>query len=376
MQTGSFQPHDKSRLERNLTEELAGARLYHALSEAETDPKIAQIYAKLARVEESHAEFWRKKLTASGATVQPHGMDLRTRVLIWLARRFGPSFVLQSVLAGEVRDSRKYEGNADAGSLALQEQGHARVLASILKTAGDIDGAQIRKLEGRHRGSGNSFRAAILGANDGLLSNFSLVMGVAGGTSAHGTLILTGFAGLVAGAFSMGLGEWISVSNTREFYQSQISIESEELEANPEEEREELSLIYQSKGIPEAEAERLADGLIGHRDSALDTLAREELGIDPQELGGSASGAAIASFAFFSVGAAVPILPLLATSTASALWFSILASACVMLLLGAVSSFLTGLSPVRGAARQLVVGSVAAGFTYGIGHLLGGTLGG
>ena len=150
--------------------------------------------------------------------------------------------------------------------------------------------------------AGNALRAAVLGANDGLVSNASLVMGVAGAELAGRSILITGLAGLLAGSLSMALGEWLSVQSARELFAHQIGIEREELLAAPEEEAEELALIYQAKGLPAEQARELGQRLVQDQQTALDTLAREELGIDPAELGGSAWVAAITSFLLFSAG--------------------------------------------------------------------------
>ncbi|HEX9523317.1 MAG TPA: VIT1/CCC1 transporter family protein, partial [Reyranella sp.] len=230
-------------------------------------------------------------------------------------------------------------------------------------------------LEGRHRGGGNTLRAAVLGANDGLVSNLSLVMGVAGAAVAENTIVLTGLAGLVAGACSMAMGEWLSVTSSRELYQSQIATEAEELRDVPEEEKEELVLIYQAKGIEESQARTLADRLLSEQGTALDTLAREELGIDPKELGGSAWQAAAWSFFLFAAGAIVPLGPFLLVSGGAALMASLAASGLALALIGAGTSLFTGRGAVFSALRQLAIGLAAAGVTYGAGAIVGVSLG-
>src|SRR6516162_9407950 len=169
------------------------------------------------------------------------------------------------------------------------ERSHARIIEALAAGApGALTGSTLARLEGRHRGmGGNALRAAVLGANDGLVSNLSLVMGVAGADLAGHTILVAGLAGLIAGSCSMALGEWLSVNTARESSQRQIATEADELEQVPEEEQEELSLIYQAKGLPEDLAKALAQRLIANKKTALDTLVREELGIDPDELGGS-----------------------------------------------------------------------------------------
>lgn len=369
---------DTRRLLRNLDDELSGAELYDGLARAERDPARARIFERLAQIERSHAEFWQRKLDLAGGVASGHETPLRVRAITSLARRFGAAMVLPAVHAAELRDRDKYAGQNDAAPISRQEEGHARVLASAIATEGGrgMGGRDIARLEGRHRAGGNALRAAILGANDGLLSNFSLVMGVSGGAATSSAVLLAGSAGLVAGAFSMALGEWLSVTNARELYRGQIEAERAELEASPEEEKEELALIYQAKGIPEQEATMLAEHIVSNAGAALDTLAREELGIDPQELGGSALLAATTSFLLFAFGAAIPLLPMFILSGTSAMIGSIIASGLGLILFGAAAAFITGQGLARGAFRQLAIGAIAAGATYAIGRGVGQALGG
>src|SRR5262249_51177309 len=221
---------------------------------------------------------------------------------------------------------------------------------------------------------GNALRAAVLGANDGLVSNLSLVMGAAGAVGTEKTILLVGLSGLVAGACSMAIGEWLSVTSSRELNQRQIALEAEELERMPEEEKEELALIYQSKGLDEASAKALAEKLMSREDTALDPLAREELGIDPEELGGSAWTAAGSSFLLFSVGAIFPVLPFFWMTGNAAIFASVGLSALALATIGAGTSIFTGRSVAWSAARQLALGLAAAAITYGIGRLAGVTL--
>src|SRR5690606_14427328 len=216
----------------------------------------------------------------------------------------------------------------------------------------------------------------VLGANDGLVSNLSLVMGVAGAEASSGSILLTGLAGLVAGACSMAMGEWLSVNSSRELYSKQVATEAMELEEVPEEEKEELVLIYQAKGLGEAEARALADRLLSDKSTALDTLVREELGFDPEELGGSAWGAAGASFVLFATGAIFPVAPYFFLEGVPALFASLAASGIALVLIGAGTSLFTGRGALFSAMRQLVIGFAAAGITYGIGHFVGVSLAG
>lgn len=366
---------DIKRFQDNLRDELNGAALYTALAEAEPDPVRKDLFLQLAKSESKHAQFWRDKLTAAGIEQPTHVPDFRTRLLARMARRFGPRFVLPSIAAAEHADRNKYAGQADAQALSAEERGHAAIVQAAAQPGSQsagVTGAEIARAEPWHRGgSGNNLRAAVLGANDGLVSNFCLIMGIAGAGTAERIILLTGFAGLLAGACSMALGEWLSVTNARELAQTQISKEAEELEHTPEAEQHELALIFQAKGLPKDEAQRVASTLMRDKKSALDTLAREELGIDPAELGGNAWGAAGTSFALFSIGAIFPIAPFLFLKEQTAVYASMGVSALALAAIGMLTSLFNGRSPVFSAGRQVVFGCVAAAITYGLGRVLG-----
>jgi VIT1/CCC1 family predicted Fe2+/Mn2+ transporter len=366
----------QARYAANIQGEVDGAALYHAMAEAEQDPQLAQIYRKLASVEEAHADFWASQLKKLGHSPPSLRPGLRSRALGWLARRFGPAYVLPTVDTLEQIDSGQYDKQSEAvaGGLPRDERSHARIIRALAgKAPAALGGGVLAQLEGRHRGlGGNSLRAAVLGANDGLVSNLSLVMGVAGAAMSPHAVLLTGLAGLAAGACSMAMGEWISVSTARESYQRQIDAEAEELREVPEEEQEELQLIYQAKGIPEAMAKALAAELIGNKASALDTLAREELGIDPSEMGGSPWSAAASSFGLFAVGALFPVLPyFFAWSGEWAVLASLALSGLALAVIGGATALFTGGSAWKLAARQLAFGYGAAGITFAIGKLIG-----
>jgi VIT1/CCC1 family predicted Fe2+/Mn2+ transporter len=240
-----------------------------------------------------------------------------------------------------------------------------------------MEGARIARFEGRHRAvGGNALRAGVLGANDGLVSNLSLVMGVAGATSGGSGVLIAGLAGLLAGGFSMALGEWLSVQSSRELHEEQIAVEREELAMAPKEEEAELALIYQAKGLPEDVARRLAAQVIATPGAALDTLAREELGVDPETLGGSAWEAAFASFLLFCLGAIVPVFPFFFASGLVAVAVSLGVSALALFTVGAGITLVTGKSAWKSGLRQTVFGLVAAGLTFGIGKLLGTAISG
>ncbi len=335
---------------------------------------MAEIYRKFAASEEKHAAAWEKKLEEIKAPIPPRRLSWRAATMIWLAKRFGPQFVLPTIASNERADSQAYDNQpeADADKFAEDEKSHARLLAMATQSSGGLSGGSVAQLEGRHRaGGGNALRAAVLGANDGLLSVLSLVMGVAGANLASHDVLIAGIAGMLAGSGSMSLGEWLSVQSSRELYQNQIKIEAQEIAESPEEELEELSLIYQSKGLPEDRARELASHMMADQANILDTLAREELGIDPKELGGSAYEAAITSFLLFAFGALFPLLPFFFLSGNTAIYTSLAMSALGLFLFGAAITLMTGQNALFAGARQVLVGMAAAALTYGVGRLIG-----
>src|SRR5512143_3222062 len=321
---------DQKRFLVNRQKEIDGAGLYRALAESESQPQMAALYGKFAQAEDKHAAAWDKRIADSGLPVPARRLSWRARAMIWLAGRFGPQFVLPTITSMERADSQAYDGQpeVEASQFSTDEKSHARLLTMASQSSGGLAGGSIAQLEGRHRaGGGNALRAAVLGANDGLVSVLSLTMGVAGATSSNADVLIAGLAGVLAGAGSMALGEWLSVQSSRELYAHQIKIEAEEIAANPEEELEELALIYQAKGLPEARARELAQHMMEDKEHIVDTLAREELGIDPKELGGSAYEAAFTSFWLFALGAAFPILPYVFWAGTTAIAISLAASA-------------------------------------------------
>lgn len=370
---------DLQRHLQNWQKEIDGAALYRALSQAETKTEMKEVYGRLADTEEKHAAYWESKLKEAGQPVPARQPSWRARCMAWLGKRFGPQFVLPTVAGLEKADSRAYNHQPEAAAIQMSadEKSHARLISAAADSkSGGVAGSAVAQMEGRHKSAGgNALRAAVLGANDGLVSNLSLVMGVAGASLSGGGILITGLAGLLAGAGSMALGEWLSVQSSRELYQRQIQIEKEELEARPEEEQEELTLIYQSKGLPKERAEELARHII-NGDSALDTLSREELGIDPDELGGSAWEAAITSFLLFSVGAIVPVIPFIFLSGTAAVIVSIIISAFGLFAIGAAITLMTGRSVLYSGMRMVLFGLTAAALTYGIGRLIGVSISG
>lgn len=370
---------DIARYRNNLQGEVDSAALYRSLAESETSPQLKEVYNRLAAVEEAHAEFWRGRLARLGAASGKAQAGLRTRTLMWLARRFGPGVILPVINSFERAANHEYDNQPEAVSAGLPqaERSHARIIeAAAQPLRGGIAGGTLARLEGRHRTGGNALRAAVLGANDGLVSNLSLVMGVAGAAFSERTVLVTGLAGLLAGACSMAMGEWLSVTSARELYETQIATEADELRESPLEEKEELILIYEAKGLPQAQARALAERIIADPTTALDTLAREELGINPEDLGGSAWVAAGTSFLLFTIGAIFPVLPFFTLTGTTAVTTSLGISALVMFLIGAGTTLFTGRGVLFSGSRQMAIGLAAAGVTFGLGRLIGVSLGG
>lgn len=358
----------------NRQKEVDGAALYRALADSEKQPQMARLYRKLAATEEHHAAAWEKRLSKLKVEVPARRPSWRVRLLTGLARRFGSQFILPTVTSNELADSQAYDAQpeAEASVFASDEKSHARLLALASQPGGGLQGGSIARLEGRHRASGgNALRASVLGANDGLVSILSLTMGVAGATNSNTEILIAALAGLLAGAGSMALGEWLSVQSSRELYSHQLKLESAEIDENIEEELDELSLIYQSKGLPARRARELARHISRDKGTLLDTLAREELGIDPDELGGSPYEAAIASFILFAVGAVFPIFPFFFWSGATAIFVSLGVSAIGLFIIGAAITLMTGRGVLYSGMRQVLVGLVAAALTYGVGRLIG-----
>jgi len=363
----------------NLQDEVDSAYLYRAIADVEKSPQLAKVYRQLAATETQHARFWRDQLRAANAPEDEPAPTWRARMLAWLAHRLGPNFVLATLSDAEHGDSQGYAAQPESANTALpaQENSHARILSALAAQGGGLAGSAIAQFEGRHRAAGgNALRAAVLGANDGLVSNLSLIMGVAGAAPEGNAIVIAGLAGLLAGACSMALGEWVSVQSSRELYERQIKIERAEIQHAPQEEQTELALIYESKGLSAQQAQTFAARVMQDQATALDTLAREELGIDPQELGGSAIQAAAASFMLFATGALIPLFPFLLWHGTTAILASVTVSALGLFGIGAAITLMTGRSVWHSGLRMTLIGLGAALVTHIIGRLIGTTIAG
>ncbi|HSZ82251.1 MAG TPA: VIT1/CCC1 transporter family protein [Polyangia bacterium] len=336
---------------KSWTQEMESAHLYRELSRAEPLPERRALFESLAKEAESQAAIWSAAAArASEPLPARFAPSVRTRIVAALARRLGAARILNVLAAMKVRGLSVY------GSTA---KGHP-----LPASADDIGK--------RHRGAaGGNLRAAVFGINDGLVSNASLILGVAGATGMAGhAVVISGVAGLLAGAFSMAAGEFVSVSSQREMLDRQVEAEREELAQYPDAEAAELSLIYQARGLPRDDADRMAERIVANPAYALDALVREELGVDPASLG-SPRGAAGSSFVSFATGAFVPLVPFLVTHSSSALPASLVVTAAALFGVGATMSLFSGRSALHGGLRMLLIGAAAAGCTFLIGRLLG-----
>lgn len=311
--------------------------------------------------------MWARKLGIEDPISRLSGLTLRVKLLSFIARVFGTRAVMPLILRAEAADIDTLRDDPDASSIIGEEREHFGALGKLAGTAGY---AQIVSLERRHYSGTANVRAGVLGFNDGLVSNLSLVMGVAGATTEVGFIVLAGVSGLLAGAFSMAAGEYISVRAQRDIYERELDVERAELEEVPGQEAQELAMIYRDKGFSREEARAVANRIISNPEVALETLAREELGLDPSQLG-SPWAAAISSFIAFALGALVPVLPHMIASGMLGFALSIGISGGMLLTVGALIAVLTGKNGIIGGVRMLMVGATAAAITFGIGNAVG-----
>ena len=334
-------------VEERWRSEKNSAWLYEVVAAAEIDPAKTKLFRDLGVAAEKQAAILAGDLGGAPPLFRP---SLRMRAIAALVRLVGPRAARPVLAAAKVRGISVYSAPAVAG--------HAMPTS-------------VAGIGGRHRGAGGgALRAGVFGVNDGLVSSACLIFGVAGAGAEPNIIVLTGVAGLLAGAFSMAAGEYLSMLSQREMFEHQIGEERDELERYPAEEAEELALIYAARGIPIEEARGIAKRLIANPKQALDTLAREELGLNPDDLG-SPWGAAISSFAAFAVGAMLPLAPFLLGGGPLALPIAVGVTGAALFAVGAALSLFSGRNAVFGGLRMLLIGALAGGATFGIGQLLG-----
>jgi len=327
----------------NWWEEKRSAYLYGIMAEHELNVLHKKLFSDLKKAAEKQAHSWENKMLENGmqapAAFKP---DLRTHIIALLVKWMGTDNLHSILSAMKIRGMSVF-------THYHSEHKHTSLNAS------------------------SNLRAAVFGINDGLISNMSLILGIMGANANQQIVVLAGIAGLLAGACSMGAGEYISVRSQREVFEYQIAIEKQELAEYPEEEKEELSLIYEARGVPKEQADKLAALMIENPDTGLNALAREELGLNPEDLV-SPIGAMLSSFISFSIGAALPLLPFLISHSPWNLPISIAITALTLFAIGMILSLFTNRNPLMLGLRMLIVGCIAGALTYGIGKLLGITM--
>ncbi|HYM42107.1 MAG TPA: VIT1/CCC1 transporter family protein [Steroidobacteraceae bacterium] len=340
--------------------EKESAWLYRRVAAAEPDPRKRRLFEQLASAAEEQAGRW-ERVAARGSEHPPARRSfapaLRARIVAQLLHRFEPRSLRPVLAAMKLRGLSVY--SAPAGAIA----GHAMPTS-------------LAEVGARHRSSlGGSLRAAVFGVNDGLMSNMSLVLAVAGAGAGSGYVLTAGGAGLLAGALSMAAGEYVSVRSQREMYEYQMALEREELREYPEEEAEELALIYQARGVELEQARAVSRSLLSRPEQALDVLAREELGLNPDDLG-SPWRAATASFVTFAAGAALPLAPFLAhLGGPEAIVTAGVITAVALFGVGLGLSLFTGRDALRSALRMVLIGGGAGTLSFLVGRALGVAIG-
>lgn len=371
---------DVNKLKKQLQIEVDTAFLYESIAAIQSDVNLTRVLKSLAEIEKGHAKHMLEKVQSLDLTYEMPIPSSKAKFQLKVGKLFGYSSIISSLANIE----KQFAVNTIKNKIELGEKltgfehNHLQIIEAVNNNeALNVSGGLLSKFESRHKSvGGNALRAAVLGSNDGLVSNMSLVMGVAGAAVSNDTILLTGTAGLLAGAISMALGEWLSVQSSRELNQRQIELETEELEASPEEEKKELVLLYQAKGMNAADAQKLADRAFESPETAIDAIIAEELGIDKNELGGSAWEAATASFILFAIGAIIPLYPFIFLDGKSAIMLSLGSSIIGLFGIGAAITLLTGKNVLFSGFRQVAFGLLAAAVTYGIGTLIGVSLAG
>ena len=332
--------------------ERESAWLYREVARAEPDPRKSELFLKLAAAAEDQAVRWEQTPAGRATPGRIFRPSLRARIVARLVRRFGPRSLRGMLAAMKLRGLSIYSASQAAA-------GHAMPTSA-------------REVGARHRSAvGGNLRATVFGVSDGLVSNASLVMGIAGAGAGSPYVLMTGIAGMLAGALSMAAGEYVSVRSQREMYEYQIALEREEVAEYPDEEAEELALIYHARGVALEQAREMSQALLARPEQALDVLAREELGLNPDDLG-SPWGAASSSFLAFAAGAALPLVPFLAGATGMRAVVLAAATALVALFtVGLTLSLFTGRAGVRGGLRMVLIGGGAGLVSFCVGRAVG-----
>jgi vacuolar iron transporter family protein len=347
-------------------DERDAAYLYRALSTVETDAERKQLFAKLAVVEDRHAERWEELFTQSGRPLPHYSTAPRTRLLAWVARHFGTSVILPLMLAEEGREVQAYLGMARhstnrqthkaAVDIASDSAVHARELAEVMGREGE---------PWHVGGSGGYLRSVVYGFNDGLTANFGLVAGVLGAAVAPHVVIISGVAGAIADALSMGSSGYLAAKSEAEVQAHQIDLERNEMRLMPDLEEEELALIYEAKGLPADRARETAHAMMQDPAQALDAMVREELNIHPAELAPLVDG--VVTGTSTAIGAFIPIVPFFVLDHQVAIWTSLAISMLAHFAIGAARSIFTGRSVWASGRDMFLVGFGVAAIGYAIG---------
>ena len=358
---------DVKRFTEYMKGELEAAAIYKLLADNDNNIERGKIFEELHKSEMRHAIKWANLIGINEENIKPNFMTPKAIYIRIISKIFGSQKVLPWLSKIEAKEINLYVNDSDGKDLVAEEVKHAKILA-------ELSNHSRSGKESWHRYSnGGSLRAAVLGANDGLISNFCLILGMVGGAAASGNsdfIVIAGLAGLVAGSLSMASGEYISMRSQKEIFQHQIEIEKFELKYWPEEELEELVLIYRAKGLSEDIARKTAEQIMKSPKSALDTMAKEELGLNPDELG-SEWGAAFSSLVAFSAGAFVPLLPFLFGSGLVSIYISVILTALSLIIIGGSLALASARNIIFGSLRMLAVGGFSATITYGIGYGIG-----
>ena len=364
MEPLSVEPDRYKKIHRMLLEELESAWVYDQLAKISKSESTAETLRTLANGERKHAHHWAEYLDDLSLMQRSFRPPLRARILVLFGRIAGLNVVLPRLRSSELNEIQRYDSEPASHTLADEERTHRSMLGKISEQAGtEVD-------HGLWSSSiASVFRASLFGLNDGLVSNLSLITGVAGAAIDSDAVLIAGIAGWLAGAFSMGIGEYISVRSQIELAENQLDKERLELELDPDEEIAELAEIYERKGIPAELARELSVTIMKDPVVALETHAREELGINPNDLG-SPWSAAFASFLSFSFGAVIPVIPFIFSNGYPAFIAAIISGILTLGLVGAITSLLTGRSPYYAGIRMAAIGLIATAVTFGVGSII------
>jgi predicted membrane protein (TIGR00267 family) len=367
-------------LQSSWQREIEGAKMYRALAEREPAAERKKVLIRLAEAEEQHARRWEARIRELGGSIPDLKETVGDRIRRWILVRTGIENASKRLEETENRDTAAYEKEAtlfeeEKDRTAMAEvQREERVHAKVLASMGTPEAPQVRlesilKREKWHaHGAGGWIGQAIYGGNDGLGATFGIVSGMAGYTGGSEVVLIAGLAGMLASALSMGAGAYLATKSEREVYEAEIERERQEIQENPEEEREELELFYQLKGFTPEQSSMLSKQLMQRPDQLLKTLAHEELGLSEATFPNPLKAMMSASFST-AVGGFIPVLPFIFATGMSAVIASFMISTLAHFLIGASKTFVTGRSWISSGIEMTVVGIIEATITYGLGIL-------